>query len=304
MKNKKIIILISIVLLIGYILMQCLPFGKVSNNTLFYHNEDVLIIAHGGSKKLYPENTVYAFEQVSKYHVDALEVDLRLSKDHYLVGVHDDKINEYTDKKGYVFKYTYEQLCQMNFGYHFQNDEGQYIYRDVEKELEKKLVPVELKQLLNMYQKDMLYLLEIKDRGERGKEAARRINDIVVEMGLQKQVSVCSFDQEIMNYFNQIKDKDISSVMDYKTSEKFVVANYYGYGIFLDFPFDGLMLPTKKRDIALDDKYLIYKAHKNNKYIFYWTIDNKKEMKKLIDYGVDGIISDRVDRLEEVLNDK
>lgn len=304
MKDKKLIILITSLFIIGYVFMQCIPYGKSINDTLFYKHNDVLIIAHGGSKKLFPENTVYAFEQVNKYRVDALEVDLRLSKDGYLVGVHDDKVNDYTDKKGYVFKYTYEQLCQMNFAYHFQNEEGNYLYRNVEKELEKKLVPVELTQLLKMYQKDMLYLLEIKDRGERGKAAAQRLNEIVVEMGLQKQVSVCSFDQDIMKYFNQIKDKDISSVMDYKTSEKFVIANYYGYGIFLDFPFEGLMLPTEKRNIALDDKYLIYKAHKNNKYIFYWTIDNKKEMRKLIDYGVDGIISDRVDLLEEVLNEK
>lgn len=291
------------VIIIGvYVGIQLIPITDKKTVSLFSQGKDVKIIAHGGAKAMYPENTLYAFEEVMNYPVDVLEVDLHLTKDNYLVGVHDDTIDAYSDKSGNVSSYTYEELLTMNFGYQFQDKKGNYPYRNVNEELKAKLVPIEAKQLLTLYKKKVLYIFEVKDNGERGKKAVKILNDIVKKLHLEKQVCICAFDTKVMEYCLKIKEKDISAVMDYQASQEFVVSNYYGYDTFMDFAFDGMMLPTKERDVGLDNRYLIWKAHKHHKFIYYWTIDDQEEMQRLIDYKVDGIITDRVDILAKLLN--
>ena len=53
----------------------------------------------------------------------------------------------------------------------------------------------------------------------------------------------------------------------------------------------------------LGNRYLQWKIHKNDMFVHYWTIDDKEDMRYLINNGADGIISDRVDLLLEVLEE-
>lgn len=291
------------ILLISYLLFQFYPYAHHQTDSLFIRKRgrDPLVIAHGGAKKLYPENTFLAFDKSIEMGVDAIEMDIHLSKDNVLCTIHDKEIAHYTNHKGKVWDYTYQELSLFNFAYHFQDLKGNYPYRTSN---DKNLTLANVESLFSKYGNAINYVLEIKEQGERGRLCAKLLYDLIVQYKLIEQCCVASFHQDVMAYFKDINKVGVPSIMDYDSSEDFVVANYLGYNRLQTYTMNGLMLPLSKRDIILDDNYLIYKIHQQGLFVFYWTIDDEKTMRKLIQQGVDGIITDRIDILISILNEK
>ena len=108
-----------------------------------------MIAAHRGGGACNPENTMLAFrEAVLSYGVEIIESDLYLTKDGYLVYNHDsyvdetcningdmtlEEVEELCDNKAnrhYISDMTLEELRQYNFGYYFENKQGERIYKD------------------------------------------------------------------------------------------------------------------------------------------------------------------------------
>lgn len=290
------------ILLCCYLLLQFYPLSIHEKETKFIKDdiENPLVIAHGGAKKLYPENTILAFEKSIEMGVDAIEMDVRLSADNVLCTIHDEDISKYTNHKGKVQDYTYDELSFFNFGYNFKNLNDEYAYRFVS---DGKLIPARIDELFKQYGSSIYYVLEIKEEDERGKQAAKSIYDLIVRYDLVDYCIVASFDYDTMQYFQSINQADITCVMDYKQSKDFVVASYIGYDFIKTYPMDGVMFPLIERDIPLDDWYLIHKIHRHIMFAFYWTIDDEKTMRELIGKQADGIITDRPDLLLEILNE-
>lgn len=283
-----------VAVLILYILFQCLPYSYDP-----IEQQDFMAIAHRGGAALFPENTVYAFEQSIAMGADAIEVDIRMSKDGVLLSMHDDDISHYTNHKGKVYDYQADELSLFHFGYYFQNEQGNYCYRDVEDTVRKKMIPMRISDMFSSFQHQVSYILEIKEEGERGKECAQKLYQLIIAHGLEKNCYVVSFHKEVMDVFMEINEKGVFMMMDEERAKQFVVANYIGYNRFFYYAMDGLMLPLKKDDITLDDDYLIAKIHAQQKIVFYWCINEEEEIDLLMRKGVDGIISDRIDLLLE-----
>ncbi|WP_249029905.1 glycerophosphodiester phosphodiesterase [Tannockella kyphosi] len=295
-----------LVIIMVYALLQVVPYGSGVETTPFKveQGEAPLVIAHGGAKLLYPENTVYAFENVYDMGVDVLETDLCLTADGQLITHHNLTIDDYTNYSGYVNDYTYDELKEMNYGYNFESLDGEYVYRDTtDEELLAQLVPMEVQDMFTRYGTDVLYIMEIKDDGENGKIAADLLNEYIVTYGLQEYVCVASFDEETLAYFNEIKDPSIITSMDEPTAYDFIISNLVGYGFFMDFDAAGLQLPLEQSGIDLTNFYVMYKIHHNNMFVHYWTINDYDDMIMLIEKGADGIITDRPDLLFEALEE-
>ncbi|HSH25922.1 MAG TPA: glycerophosphodiester phosphodiesterase [Massilibacterium sp.] len=75
-----------------------------------------LIIAHRGSSKMCPENTMAAFYRALEDKSDGIELDVQLTKDQVPVVIHDETLNRTTNKKGYVTDYTWNELKRLNAG--------------------------------------------------------------------------------------------------------------------------------------------------------------------------------------------
>jgi len=67
---------------------------------------------------------------------------------------------------------------------------------------------------------------------------------------------------------------------------------------------DAFQIPTEDSGFDLTDKKLIDGAHRRGMQIHYWTIDDQKTMKKLLDAGADAILTNRPDLLLKVLEEK
>lgn len=74
------------------------------------------IVAHRGASAYEPENTLRAIRRAMEFNVDAIEVDLRASRDGSIVAIHDDRLDRTTTGKGYVRDHDLAALRELDAG--------------------------------------------------------------------------------------------------------------------------------------------------------------------------------------------
>ncbi len=305
-QKGKILLIVLAIVIITYILLQILPYPGFggSSNFVTAPGTAPMVIAHGGAKHLYPENTVMAFEESFAMGVDVLETDLCITKDGILITHHNLTVDATANASGKVSSFTLNEINQLNFGQHFVDLDGDKPYEDEsDEEILSRLTPMTAEQMFETFGSETLYIMEIKDEGELGIAAANELNRLIEAYNMQEYVCVASFHPEVIAHFSNIKDANVNISMDFDTSAQFVILNYLGFGIFGNFEHAGLQLPPEMYGISLDNSYLSYKVHHNNMFLQYWTINDKQQMQELIAIGCDGIITDRPDLMFEVLEE-
>lgn len=76
----------------------------------------IKVLAHRGASAYAPENTMAAFEMALEMGADAIELDVQMSRDGYLVVVHDPVLERTTDGQGFVKDYTLKELQRLDAG--------------------------------------------------------------------------------------------------------------------------------------------------------------------------------------------
>jgi len=320
------IILAAIVLFM--VVINVIPPKKnvASNPFVVGKGELPMIAAHRGGGDNNPENTMLAFrEAVRTIGIDIIESDLYLTKDGYLVYNHDsyidetcningdislDEVEDLCDDKAnrhYIKDMTLAELEQYNFGYYFENENGERIYKDVE-DIEAAGLQIATvdKLFAEFYEShpDLLFIVEIKNGGEDGKKACKILYDELSKYpGYMDQIVVGTFNDEIET---ELKEKypELLRGAPTGTAAKFVLTQYLGVNIFDNSDFACLQIPTSYDlgiEIYLDNKGLIDRAHRRNVAVQYWTINDADEMRALIELGCDCIMTDNPILLKEVL---
>lgn len=287
--NKR-YVLIGLIMI--YVLLQFVTFSTERPNNSKFKNKDgfPLVIAHRGGKGIFPENTAYAFEQSMRLGVDALELDIHLTKDNQLVTIHDPTIDRTSNGTGYVKDYTYEELKQFNFGAKFTDVNGNQPFL----EKQSNLVPITVEELFQKYAKQTIFLIEIKDEGERGFEAARQLKALIDKYNIVDDVNVTTFHDDVHDYYKSIRDANSPITASQKKATNMVYSMYGGWDFAMSYGYEGMQFPTF-HSVPLDTDYLIFKMHKHGMFVHYWTINDEETMKALIAKKVDGIITDRPD---------
>ena len=80
------------------------------------------IYAHRGSSGTHPENTLPAFAEAVRVGADGIELDVHLSKDGYLIVMHDEEVDRTTNGKGLIREKTLEELKKLNAGGKFSKE--------------------------------------------------------------------------------------------------------------------------------------------------------------------------------------
>lgn len=107
--NKTLNFLLFLVLSTGLLLAQ----ERVSTLTKQLRDPDskkVLVVSHRGDWRNAPENSLQAFRNCLNMNVDMIEIDLKRTKDGYLVLMHDETIDRTTNGKGHPSDYSLEEL--------------------------------------------------------------------------------------------------------------------------------------------------------------------------------------------------
>ena len=322
-------IIVAAILLFFVVINVIPPKANVENNPFVVEKGGLpMIAAHRGGGDCNPENTMLAFrEAVKTYKVDIIESDLYLTKDGYLVYNHDSYIDETCNINGDISLEEVEALCEdkanrhyisdmtlaelesYNFGYYFEDDNGERIYKDAENfaELGLQIATVD-KLFAEFYESNpgLLFIVEIKNSGERGYESCRILYETLQKYPEYKdQIVVGTFHDEIEQ---ELKEKypDLLRGAPTGTAAKFVLTQFVGVNIFDNSDFACLQIPTSYDlgiEIYLNKKTIINRAHRRNIAVQYWTINDPDEMRELIELGCDCIMTDNPKLLAEVLDE-
>ncbi|MEM3507128.1 MAG: glycerophosphodiester phosphodiesterase family protein [Candidatus Bathyarchaeia archaeon] len=219
----------------------------------------MLKIGHRGAKAYEPENTLRSFKKALELGVNAIELDVRKTKDGEIIVIHDAEVDRTTNGKGLVSELTLEEIKKLF------TEKGEKI-------------PT-LEEALDFLDKKVKIIIELKETG-----FEKDVLNLINEKGLKNNVIIVSFLEEALRKVreidNEIKigliyikhENPIKSALDLK-------ANY--------------LLPFYRFTNAID----IQKAHENGLKVIVWTINSQEEAIEHMKKGVDGIASDKPDIL-------
>jgi glycerophosphoryl diester phosphodiesterase len=336
-KSVFIFLLIVVVFLTFLEVIPTAPRYSGANPWIIDEGERPLIIPHGGAKELYPENTVYAFEKIDEAGYDVFEIDLTLTRDDILTSHHDVSLKDTAGQDVLVRDLEYDAIKNIflasEFALNYRDFDGQPV-PNLES-VKDKMIPAKLEDLFTSYP-DKMYILELKDTIENsGSEtfeiAVNELLDLIVNKKMQEKVIVSSFDDTITTLIREKSNNTIMTSTATNETLKFVLFSTLRADFFYR-PVDGALLipfkddlsasqvkladkvPALLRDLIITTengvyytnfvkKNIVTDAHRHNMAIHYWTVNDENEMRKLVEFGVDGIITDRPDLLKTVLDE-
>ena len=213
---------LSLVILFFFIfftIVYWIPVEKVDTLPFLIKEDNrPLVIAHQGGKHLAPGNTIPAFQNAVDLGVDVIETDIHITKDGYLVTIHDPTVDASTDGKGNVVDYTLKELQQLDAAFHFQDLEGEYSYRG------KGVYIPTLEEVFQRFPHTKVNI-EIKDDnpGSRMDEIAQKLMLLIEEYDMEDKVLVASFDQKIIKTFQEYSKGIVATQGGRQEAKRFVI---------------------------------------------------------------------------------
>jgi glycerophosphoryl diester phosphodiesterase len=246
-------------------------------------------IAHRGSRVLWPENTDTSFQGAYELGYRHFETDLHLTADGVLVCFHDPTVDRTTNASGRVEDHTLAQLQALDAGYRHSGSKG-FPFRN-----SGVTVPT-LEWLLTAFP-DTSVVVDLKCDGLAAPLAA-----LIDDLGAHDRMIVGSFDDARLSEFVEVVDNRVPVSSGQALSRLWVLASRVGRGAGGDI--SALQLPTHMRGVRVVDHKLVAAAHGAGLQVHVWTVNEPREMTRLLDLGVDGIVTDRPDLLKEVLMER
>lgn len=258
----------------------------------------VLVLAHQGASGHAPSNTLESHALGLQMGADIMELDVHLTKDGQIVISHDETIDRMSNGKGLIKDMTLAELRKFDFGYGFTPDKGKtYPYRGK---------GVTIPTLAEVWEKfpNVRTNIEIKQIDP---AMEKQVWELVQKYHMEDQVLINSFPSEPTKRWLDLVGDKVALGADKADMIRFA-AYYLPHLDWLYQPDrDAFQLPVSEKlgpfEIRLDTPRLIARAHKLGIKVHYWTINDEAEMKRLIDLGADGIITDYPDRAVKVLKE-
>lgn len=247
-----------------------------------------LIIAHQGGDGLWPGNTMYAFERAVEMGADVLEMDMHSTADGVLVLMHDQTVERTTDGTGYLKEMLWADVQKLDAGYDWSPDGGQtFPYRG-----QGIIVPA----LEELFQRFPTMPMNIEIKQVQSPVVVEAFCQLIRQHEMQEKVLVASFWPEHMENFRQNCPEVATSFYEDEVRLFFGLNLAFLAGIYSP-PAMALQLPEYSGSIHLLTPPLVQGAHGRNLSVHPWTINEVADMQRMLDLGVDGIITDYPDRL-------
>lgn len=291
--NRALKIVLVIVAVIAAFFLIGAALAKPAPDHPYYAGDlpQPLVIAHQGGDGLWPGNTFYAYERAAAMGVDVLEGDVHRSKDGVLVLMHDETVDRTTNGSGLIEDMTLAELKALDAGYDWSPDDGQtFPFRG-----QGITVPT-LEELFRAFP-DRRMNIEIKLTRE---SMAQDLCDLIREYNRQNLMLMASFHDERIQEFRSICPEVATSASETEV-RNLVIMNLVFWGRLYSAPANAVQVPERQSGIEVLTPRFVNTAHHRNMKVDAWTINETDDMQRMLDLGVDGVITDYPDRLLELL---
>ncbi len=238
------------------------------------------IYGHRGAGQYAPENTMEAFQMAYDMGADGIEFDIQMTGDGYLVVAHDEEISRVSDGKGLIRDYTLEELRSFSFN-------------KTHPEFKNIRIPLLEEVLEHFKQKKFLYNIELKN----GVFPYRGMEEIVLQMVKGKnaleRTLFSSFNHSSMLTLRRLEPEAKAAFL-FRDGIIGMPAYMENYGINIAHP----------AWYHLNQEGVLDAFHEKGITVNVWTVDSGKEIRRLCNMGVDGIITNKPDLGSEIRDDK
>ncbi|SFM13392.1 glycerophosphoryl diester phosphodiesterase [Paenibacillus sp. 1_12] len=232
-----------------------------------------IIIGHRGAAGEAPENTLGSFRLAVEQGAEALELDIHESADGALIVCHDATVDRTTNGHGSISRMTQEELQKLDAGGWFS---PQYVGEKL---------PL-LEEVFTLIPQDILINIEIKCAYSTRLE--HRLLQLLQQYDRLQNVIISSFDHKILVRLKQAEPAlkmGLLYVANFQNHRK--MAESTGIEVF--------SLHPQYRLIEAED---VQDAVQNGLFVYPFTINEEEELRKALNDGVSGIITDFPGRLK------
>ena len=239
-----------------------------------------LVFAHRGGAKLAPENTMAAIDNGLALGADGIEIDVQLARDGIPVVIHDRTLDRTTDRIGPVQALTADELARVDAGFHFTAGGG-HPFRGQGAGIPR------LESVLARH-RDACVIIEMKGAEP---ELGLAVGEVVRRTGAVDRVCVSSFSQRSLDTLRA----ECPEVMTGASQEE---ARWALHRSWVRWPwtsgrdYSAFQVPEHAGRMRVVSPNFVRHAHREGHLVQVWVVNRPEDVHRLLDWGVDGIISD------------
>jgi len=249
------------------------------------------MFAHRGSGGNAPENTLASFEMAIEMGADILEMDVHATRDGHIVVMHDEMLERTTDGTGPVSSITLAELKRLDAGYRFSPDKGKtHPYRDkgiriptlreVAERFPRTPFNIEIKQSEPQIERMVFEFLKKTGHAEISLLAAEK--DFLIERirSLNADLPTNFCDSEVLEFLQRLHQNNWKNYIP---------------------PGRALQIPEMYYDVSVLTNDSLKAAHRLGIEVHVWTVNEEADMRRLLNMGVDGIMTDYPELLTRIV---
>ncbi|MNI17376.1 Glycerophosphoryl diester phosphodiesterase [compost metagenome] len=274
----KVIGVLLCILVAQAVLFPSLPMmsGSGSGSQLPYK----LVTAHRGSSDTAPENTLIAFRQAIQAGAGYAELDVQETSDGVIVVMHDGNAKRTTGIDKPMWEVTYEELIQVSagswYGEHFADEK----------------VPT-LEQVIDLAKGNIKLNIELKNNGHQLQLAEKSV-EIIQRNNFENDCIFTSFDRNLLHTVKQTDPKLRTGLIVSKLDKA------SSWAMLLNHPdYDALSIAY-----PLAQPELLKQAVEYHKQVMVWTVNDPDTMRRMLDFGVNNIITDKPRLLARIIGER
>ena len=237
------------------------------------NNDQFMAFAHRGGTEFAPENTYEAFSSAVGIGYKYLETDVHPNADNKLMAFHDSSVDRVTNYKGKICNFTSSELKKIKVKEKFQ-------------------IPF-LEDLIESFSKSF-FSIDMKSD-----QSVKPLIKLIKSMNAVDRVCFASFSQDRIDYVRDEFDNKCITSMGPREIIKTKISSIINFKHKIIPKISSL--PISRYRIKLLNKRHINFLKSLNIKVIAWTINDVEAINKLIDLGVDGIMTDNISVLKKIL---
>ena len=242
----------------------------------FLKHQAPIAFAHRGGASDAPENTMPAFQRAVDLGYIYMETDVHVTRDGKLLAFHDDDLSRTCGIQGLISEIDFAEVSQARVN---------------------GTEPIPLLEDLIATWPNVHLNIDCKSD-----QALQPLEARLAKGDLFDRVCIGSFSDKRLNHLRDMFGEKLCTSMGPRDVTKLRLGSWVRTtGKFRNI--HAAQVPVSQGPLTIVDKTFVEAAHRAELQVHVWTIDDPIEMKRLLDLGVDGIMTDRPEILKKVMQD-